>query len=130
MLGVSVGKSSSFQVGKVNFLSLYPMNFFEYLEAAGEELLLEQLIRKEDCNPLPQLLHNKLIALYKFFLFLGGMPEVVSHYLEHQDVQAARNIQREILGVYERDFSKYTTASGAIRVSEIWRAAPALLARE
>ena len=129
LLGVSVGKTTSFPVGKVNFMTLYPMSFFEYMDAAGESLLLEQLEQKSNAEAIPQVLHEKLLRMFKYFLFLGGMPEVVGHYLEHQDVEAVRKIQKEILDAYERDFSKYTTASGAIRVSEIWRSIPSQLAR-
>lgn len=129
LLGVSVGKTSSFPVGKVNFMTLYPMSFFEYMEAAGETLLLEQLEQKSGAEAIPQMLHDKLLRMLRYFLFLGGMPEVVGHYLGHQDVEAVRHIQKEILNAYERDFSKYTSPSGAIRVSEIWRSTPSQLAR-
>jgi predicted AAA+ superfamily ATPase len=130
LLGVSVGKTSSFPVGKINFMTLYPMCFFEYMEASGESVLLEQLVGKSDTEAIPQMLHDKLMTMLRYFLFLGGMPEVVRHYLEHQDVEAVRRIQKEILDAYERDFSKYTSSSGAIRVSEIWRSVPSQLARE
>lgn len=130
LLGVSVGKTSSFPVGKVNFMTLFPMSCFEYFEAAGEGILLQQLIQKKRCDPLPQILHEKLFGLLKYYLFLGGMPEVIQHYLEHRDVKEVRRIQEEILRAYERDFSKYTSASEAIRVSEVWYSIPSQLARE
>jgi predicted AAA+ superfamily ATPase len=130
LLGVSVGKTSSFPVGKVSFMTLFPMTFFEYLEADGEALLLEQLQLKEASSPLPEAFHEKLFRLFKYYLFLGGMPEVVEHYLEQRCVETARRLQKEILAAYERDFSKYTSASEAMRVSEIWRSIPAQLARE
>ena len=130
LLGVSVGKTSSFPVGKVNFMTLYPMSFFEYMEAVGENLLLDELLQKSDAEAIPQMLHDKLLRMLKYFFFLGGMPEVIGHYLEHQDIEAVRHIQKEILSAYDRDFSKYTSPSGAIRVSEIWRSTPSQLARE
>lgn len=129
LLGVSVGKTTSFPVGKVNFMTLYPMSFFEFMEASGENLLLEQLAQKWDTEAIPQVLHDKLLRMLRYFLFLGGMPEVVGHYLEHQNVEAVRHIQKDILNAYERDFSKYTSPSGAIRVSEVWRSTPSQLAR-
>jgi len=130
LLGVSVGKTSSFPVGKVSFMTLFPMTFFEYLGAADDALLLEQLEKNEASSPLPEVFHEKLFRQFKYYLFLGGMPEVIQHYLEHKDVEAARRLQKEILAAYERDFSKYTSASEAIRVSEIWRSIPGQLARE
>jgi len=130
LLGVSVGKSSSFPVGKIDFMTLYPMTFFEYLEAAHEELLIEQIRKNSNYVSIPDILHNKLNELYKFYLFLGGMPEVISCYLSNKDVEEVRHIQKDILNAYSRDFSKYTTPSEAIRISEIWHSIPAQLAKE
>ena len=130
LLGVSVGKTTSFPVGKVSFMTLYPMSFFEYLSAAGEDLLMAELAKRRACAAMPQLLHDKLTRSLKYFLFLGGMPEVIQHYLEHRDIEAVRHIQGEILQAYERDFSKHTSANTAIRIAEIWRSIPSQLARE
>ena len=77
LLGVSVGKRSSFPVGKVNFLTLYPMSFVEYLTAIGEELLLEHLMALTKAEALPGVIHDKLLQYLKMYLFLGGMPEVL-----------------------------------------------------
>jgi hypothetical protein len=130
LLGVSVGKTSSFPVGKVNFLSMYPLSFFEFLKAMGEDLLVDLLKGKTALDPITGLLHEKLSGLLKVFLFTGGMPEVVESYLRTRDFAAVRKIQKEILSAYERDFSKHTTATRAVRVSEIWRSIPSQLARE
>lgn len=130
LLGVSIGKETSFPVGKVNFMMLYPLNFFEYLEAVEDKALLSMLKEKNDWNQLPEIIHNKLLDGYKFYLYLGGMPEVVQNYIHHHDIIKARNIQKDILLAYERDFSKYTTKSEAIRISEIWHSIPMQLARE
>ncbi|KPA12123.1 ATPase [Candidatus Magnetomorum sp. HK-1] len=129
LLGVSVTRDTSFPVGKVNFLMLYPMNFFEYLEASGEKMLIQALISNHDCQALPDFVHHRLLDHYKFYLYIGGMPEVVQHYLDHHDIAAVREIQKEILLAYERDFSKYSTKSEAIRISEIWQSIPMQLAR-
>ena len=130
LLGVSIGKESSFPVGKVSFMRLYPLNFFEYLEAAGQDALVSLLTVKNDWHPLPELFHNRLLELYKFYLYLGGMPEVIQDYIIDQDIAKVRKIQREILRAYESDFSKYATKSEAIRISEIWHSIPTQLARE
>jgi predicted AAA+ superfamily ATPase len=130
LLGVSVGKTSSFPVGKIDFMTLYPMTFFEYLEAANEKLLIKQLEKNKNFQPIPEPLHNKLINLFKFYLFLGGMPEVVSHYIKQRDILEARHIQKDILNAYSRDFSKYTTPNEAIRISEIWHSISTQLAKE
>ncbi len=130
LLGVSIGRETSFPVGKVNFMTLYPLNFFEYLEAVEGETTCKLLRDKNDLKPLPEIFHNKFIDLYKFYLFLGGMPEVVQNYLDNRDINNARLIQKEILLAYENDFSKYTTKSEAVRISEIWQSIPMQLARE
>ena len=130
LLGVSVGKATSFPVGKVNFFTLYPLNFFEFIMALGETALCGLLLEKSDLSPVTELLHGKLSDLLRLFLFLGGMPEAVDTYLRTRDHAAARGVQKEIIKAYERDFSKYTTPTQAMRISEIWRSLPSHLARE
>lgn len=130
LLGISVGKQSSFPVGKVHFMALYPMTFIEYLMAAGEELVAEKLTGMDKPETLPEPVHNKLLEHYKMYLFLGGMPEVLQDYLNHKDIQSVRQIQWEILEAYQRDFSKYTGANQAIKTSELWNSIPVQLAKE
>ncbi len=130
LLGVSVGKQNSFPVGKVNFMMLYPMSFVEYLNAFGEGLLAEKLMTLKNIEPLPDLLHEKLLTHLKMYLYLGGMPEVLQDYLDNQDVASVRKIQNEILQAYKRDFSKYTDKSQALRTAELWQSIPKQLAKE
>ena len=127
LLGVSLGKTSSFPVGKVNFLTLYPLSFAEYLDAIGEQLLVE---KGALLQTLPEVLHEKMLELLKMYFFLGGMPEVVRDYIENQDIKAARQIQNDILKAYQRDFSKYSNPSQALKVTEIWQSVPFQLAKE
>lgn len=130
LLGVSVGKESSFPVGKVNFMMLYPMSFVEFLHASGEHILADELSKKEDYNPYPAVIHDKLLALLKTYLFIGGMPEVVNDYIINKNIVSTRKIQREILEAYKRDFSKYASPQQAIRNSELWNSIPYQLAKE
>lgn len=130
LLGVSLNRHQSFPVGKVSFLRLYPMSFYEYLIAFEEELLSEKLANKENTEPFPALIHEKLLAHLKKYLFLGGMPEVLQSYLNTNDVSLGRKIQNEILESYKRDFSKYTEKREAIKLSELWNSIPNQLARE
>lgn len=129
LLGVQLGKSSSFPVGKVNFMTLYPLSFAEYLRAIGAEMLLEK-IGEPWRQSIPDLLHEKLLEHLRMFLYVGGMPEVVQHYINHQDIAVVREIQNEIVEAYQRDFSKYTNATQAIRLQEFWTSVPYQLARE
>jgi uncharacterized protein len=127
LLGVSLGKTSSFPVGKVNFLTLYPLSFAEYLDAIGEPLLAEKLTSFES---LPEILHEKMIDLLKMYFFLGGMPEVVADYIQNKDIKEVRKIQNDILKSYQRDFSKYSDASQALKIIDIWQSIPFQLAKE
>jgi len=128
LLGVSVGKTTSFPVGKVNFLRLYPMTFDEYLWATGEELLVEKL--NKELIHFPEVIHQKLISYLKKYLFLGGMPEVLQVYFETGDISMARQVQNEILEAYHRDFSKYSDARQAIKTADFWHSVPYQLAKE
>lgn len=130
LLGVSFYKNISFPVGKVNFLTMYPMSFSEFLVASGEKLLAEKLDKIILPEPFPEILHTKLLDQLKIYLFLGGMPEVVQDYINNQDIKSVRIIQNEILEAYKRDFSKYTEKNQAIKTSEFWNSIPAQLAKE
>ncbi len=130
LLGVSIGKQGSFPVGKVNFLTLYPMNFSEYLLSFGDKLLLDLLIDIQKIDQFPEIIHNKFLLHLKLFLYLGGMPEVLQNYLDNHDIAQSRKIQNEILNSYSRDFSKYTEKTQAIRTSELWNSIPYQLAKE
>ncbi|MCK4523758.1 ATP-binding protein, partial [candidate division WOR-3 bacterium] len=130
LLGVSVGKQQSFPVGKVNFLNLYPMSFLEYLYAFDEDLLIEKLLKMNNVEMLPEIIHEKLIKYLIKYLFLGGMPEVLQTYLDTKDINLARKIQEEILEAYKRDFSKYTDRNQAIKTSELWLSIPYQLSKE
>lgn len=130
LLGVSIGKEGSFPVGMVNFLTLYPMSFSEYLTEVGEDLFLDSLSSLEKPAPFPDGIHDKMLTHLKMYLFLGGMPEVIKEYGRNKDIQYARSIQTDILNAYERDFSKYTERNQAIKTSEFWNSIPGQLARE
>ncbi len=130
LLGVSIGKESSFPVGKVNFLNIFPMSFMEYMIAIGENLLAEKLQAITNPKPMPDAIHKKLLNHLKLFLFLGGMPEVIQDYINNRDINSARQLQNDILEAYKRDFSKYTEKNQAIRVSEFWNSIPRQLAKE
>lgn len=130
LLGVSVGRQTAFPVGKVDFLTLYPMSFIEYLMAFEEELMAKRLSETKKIEPLPDILHKKLLDHLKMYLFLGGMPEVLQDYLDNRNIATVRKIQNNILQAYERDFAKYTDAVQAIKTSGLWQSIPRQLARE
>ncbi len=130
LLGISIGKTSPFPVGKVNFMTLYPLSFFEYLTAFGEKFIVKKLREMEKIEPLPEVIHEKLLRHLKTYMFLGGMPEVLQDYIENNDIASVRKIQNEILEAYKRDFSKYTEKKQAIKTAELWNSIPYQLAKE
>ncbi|MBU1195784.1 MAG: ATP-binding protein [Proteobacteria bacterium] len=130
LLGVKVGQTAPFPVGKVNFLDMHPMAFGEFLDALGKEQLRKYIQEKTDFNSIPQTFHAELIDFLKIYYFVGGMPEAVGQYVQDKDLNTVRKIQKEILAAYEMDFSKYTTKAEAIRISGIWASIPGQLSRE
>ena len=130
LLGVTIGSGISFPVGKVNFLTLKPMTFFEYLVAMGEEQLSVKIQKINKVEPFEDIIHNKLIDLYKLYLFIGGMPEVVKDYRDNKDIVSVRKIQNDILESYKRDFSKYSSKSESIKTVELWQSIPHQLGKE
>ena len=129
LLGVKVGQSAAFPVGKVNFLDLYPMTFAEFLDAVGR-LQLRAFLENTNFQPIIEAFHAELIDLLKIYYFVGGMPEAVAQYVADQDLQTVRKIQVEILEAYAMDFSKYTSKTEAIRIASVWASIPGQLARE
>ena len=130
LLGVKTAHTDGFPVGKVNFLHLYPLNFFEFLSALGEEKLrlhLEGLIHIE---PIPVPLHEKLIELLKTYFYVGGMPEAVAEFSSNRNYSTVREIQLEILDAYERDFSKHAPPNQFMKILTIWQHVHTQLAKE
>lgn len=128
LLGITLGKGQSFPVGKVNTMHLYPMDFGEFLMAAGEADLCN-LLHQPDWEIL-KILSTKYIDLLRQYYYVGGMPEVVDHFIQHHDLQEVRNKQREILDAYRRDISKHTTPMESMRIGQVLQSLPSQLARE
>jgi len=130
LLGVKVGQSAPFPVGKVNFLDMHPMSLGEFLGAVGKKQLQLFIEDKTDFHSIPASFHIELIDFLKIYYFVGGMPGVVDQYVKDKDLNKVRSIQNEILSAYSMDFSKYTTKTEAIRIAGIWESIPGQLARE
>lgn len=130
LLGISLGKQSSFPVGKVNFLSIGPMSFVEYLWAIDEDRLGDQLINANLDHTWPDYIHEKLSNFFKLYLYIGGMPEAIQDYITHKDIVRVRKIHKEILQAYQNDFSKYSEPKVAVKINEVWQSIPYQLAKE
>lgn len=119
---------TSFPVGKVDFLDLFPLNFFEFLEALGEKNLVE-LIKSEDYE-LIKVFSGKCKDYIKQFLYIGGMPEVVNAYIQNKDYNEVREIQNKLLIDYEQDFSKHAPNNIVPRIRALWNNIPTQLSKE
>jgi predicted AAA+ superfamily ATPase len=128
LLGVAIHRGGSFPVGKVNIITLYPMNFMEFLNVLGETRY-QMALERNDYGAF-YILEDDLIRRLKEYYFIGGMPLVVRSFAEKRDFDEARSIQRDILVSFERDFSKHIAAPSIPKLGLIWDSIPRQLARE
>ncbi|GAB6118941.1 ATP-binding protein [Dysgonomonas termitidis] len=128
LLGIALHGNTSFPVGKVEFLDLYPLSFTEFLEALGEHDL-DDLIKKQQWEMI-NTFKTKYIELLKQFYYVGGMPEVVANFASNQDFSEVRQIQQQILDSYEQDFSKHAPTDVVPRIRMVWNSVPAQLSKE
>ena len=130
LLGVKLSTPKSFPVGQVNFLELYPMTFFEFLDALGENRYRKLLEEISEIEPVPRVFHEELIDILRKYYFVGGMPEAVEYYIKSKDLPEVRAIHREIIDSYVLDFAKHAPPSDVPKITLIWDSIPAQLAKE
>jgi len=128
LLGVALHPGTSFPVGKVAFLDLYPLSFIEFMKAMGKESFVE-LLEKGDFE-LATTFKQEYIDLLKYYYYVGGMPEVVANFANHQDFNEVRENQQQILTAYEQDFSKHAPNDVVPRIRMLWNSIPAQLTKE
>ena len=128
LLGVALHEGTSFPVGKVDFIDLYPLNFQEFLLAIGEEKLVN-ILNEKDWD-LINIFKDKFISYLREYYFIGGMPEAVNKYIETKDYKKVRNVQLKLLQAYEEDFSKHAPNDIVPRLKMLWNSIPAQLAKE
>ena len=128
LLGIALHGGTSFPVGKVDFLSLYPLSFKEFLAAtAGERFV--QLLDSQDYPMITPFKQTYIDALKQYY-FVGGMPEVVQSFVEEKDFNEVRSIQKRILAAYEQDFSKHAPIEIVPKIRMVWNSIPSQLAKE
>ena len=128
LLGVALHQGTSFPVGKVDFMHLYPLNFYEFLCAMGEKQLA-QLLESNDYEMI-NAYSIKYIELLKKYYYVGGMPEAVQTYIDTDDFYEVREIQKSLLKYYEEDFSKHAPKEAIPRIMMVWNSIPSQLAKE
>lgn len=132
LLGVEINrKEYSFPVGKVQIMNMYPLSFKEFLVANGREDLVEEIKKHFESNErMDSTIHELCLELYRTFLIVGGMPEVVNTYLEEKKVIASIDIQTEILESYIRDMTKYSENTESNRIIAAFDSIPVQLAKD
>ncbi len=128
LLGIALHQGTSFPVGKVDFLKLYPLSFSEFLMATGNERFAE-LLKNQDYEMIISFKQTYIDTL-KHYYFVGGMPEAVQSFAESKDFNEVRAIQKRILAAYEQDFSKHAPNEIVPKIRMLWNSIPSQLARE
>lgn len=128
LLGIALHEGTSFPVGKVEFLDLYPLTYYEFMMALGKDrfVTLLQDLQYSIATDFKQ----EYVDSLKQYYFVGGMPEVVQAFAENRDFNEVRNIQQRILSAYEQDFSKHAPNEAVPRIRMLWNSIPAQLTKE
>lgn len=134
LLGIKLG-DSSFPVGKVEEMQMFPMNFEEFLQASGEDRSISYLNASKNSGNIPELVHRHLWDQLKIYFIVGGLPEAIQSYLNVKDdlfiaLQGVRKIQQNLINAYIADIAKHSGKENAMHIERIWRNIPAQLARE
>ncbi len=130
LLGITLAKPSSFPVGKVDFLNIYPMTFSEFLIANGDENLKNYLDTVDDIEKIPEAFYNPLYEKLKMYYITGGMPESVYMWTQERDIELMLKSLNNIIEAYERDFAKHPNIREFPKISMIWKSIPSQLSRE
>lgn len=128
LLGIAIGKGTSFPVGKVNFVDIFPLSFIEFAEALGHNNLID-LLKQPDWG-LIDLFRPKFEEVLRQYYYVGGMPAVVLNFVQHGNLAEVRQLQLDILDAYDRDFSKHAPINEVPRIRLVWKSIAAQLAKE
>lgn len=128
LLGIALKKGTSFPVGKVEFMKLFPLNFEEYLMAVGEERLIK-IIDSKDLSMIESF-RDLFIENLKCYYFVGGMPASILTYIESKDFEQVRQVQEDLLDAYQQDFSKHAPNDVVPKIRMIWNSIVSQLSKE
>lgn len=126
LLGVALHQGTSFPVGKVDFLDLYPFSFREFLMANDEDMLIDYLLNNNDVSAFEE----KLIDYLKKYFIIGGMPAAIIKWRQSNDFFEVDDVQRQLIAAYQNDFSKHAPLSLVEKIRYVWEAIPSQLAKE
>ncbi len=129
LLGIRLSHTS-FPVGKVDFMDMYPMTFTEFLQADNCKNLVDYMESIVNIENIPDIFFERLKEKLKAYFIIGGMPEVVNSWINDKDMQKVNKLQENILRAYESDFSKHTSNTEANRISIVWNSIPSQISKE
>lgn len=129
LLGVALHKGTSFPVGKVDFLTLSPLKFEEFLLSNGEKGIID-FIKNDGIREIPKPITDKLTDYLKLYLVIGGMPAVVNAWIDTRDFSIVETKLLDILETYEQDFSKHAPSSVVPKLRYLWNSIPSQLSKE
>ncbi|MEI7484384.1 MAG: DUF4143 domain-containing protein, partial [Ignavibacteriota bacterium] len=121
LLEFALSEIPTFGVGRIRSMFMYPLSLSEFLRGAGEDKLLERVYESSIKKPMNEVLHHKLIELTKKFICLGGMPEVVSTYIETGDLNKSQQLLDDLIISIQADFAKYKKKSPVSRIKEVFQ---------
>ncbi len=130
LLGLQLARPQSYPVGKVDFLTLEPMTFSEFLLAQGESGLVDALRESSEFEPFPEYLFEPLSTKLLHYQTVGGMPEAVGAWCEKQDLALARQVQQSVIEAYRQDVFSHASAIDAPKIQKVWQSLPRQLSRE
>ena len=128
LLGIALHEKTSFPVGKVDMIRIFPMNFEEFVLAMGKTNMLE-ILQQRDYHAM-KVLEQQFTDLLRQYYFVGGMPAAVSAYSNGKGPNAVRAIQKQILFDYSKDFSKHAPSKEVPRINMVWQSIPSQLAKD
>jgi hypothetical protein len=130
LLGVKLSGARGFPVGKVHFCHLFPMSFFEFLDAIDKSMLRAMLEEIQTFESIAEPHHQQLVELLKLYFYVGGMPKPVLRYVQTKDLDVVRETQEDILKAYVHDFAKHAPPSLVMKITQVWDSIPAHLGKE
>jgi len=130
LLGIKLGQSSAFPVGKITCLNLYPFSFGEFLDGIGKNQLRGFLKDVPALKPVDEVFHKQLLESLRMYFYIGGIPEAIKQYNTDKDLANVRKVQNDLLTGYEDDFRKHTSESVTIKLTNTWKTIPIQLAKE
>ena len=128
LLGTLLAQPKSYPVGMVNLLDIHPLTFDEFLDATDESLYAYYQSITQG-QTIEEIFHNRLMEAYNNYLIIGGMPECVASWVKHKDPARITQIQKELVQIYENDFSKHNGKVNSGRILQVFRSIVTQLAK-